>query len=607
MNQECVECQKKDQKIKELKQKIAELEEQIETFGPEFSQVKGLDENSQKLLKENIQKAIGDLIGQDPNKLKTNQLKAPFQRTQTSNLTEFLRQPNIDEQHTYLGQRFFEHFLIIGPDLEELQQVNKHTNEIIVKPKILYQFPNVNEHLYDVVPIYTFPNGILAKKLETSVHNFNDKVLPELKQIIMQTLQLTKGDNEYSITIPREDIQDNSRMTVSEFVQESNPNVFRNIICFEINEFICLDPKTYGCWLCPIVHCFVSYYPFIKFFLKENANIWNQLKLERIEPCLSETSSHEVLKRDFIYMKNKLNTIIDRLFALRSIQVTYDQKYQLNEIQIQTPKKDSAQYLQFLWGCDQTFQNLSFKELIYLISHVLLSQRVILFCKKKSVLSHIMLTIISLMHPFNYKLPFCIFIPDELIDRLAAPCPYFFGVVGEYDNYCQRIEEAQQEDITMFDINTKRVYFSKNQSRDLKKCIAPIKRNSHLKQLYSVINNSRENAFKQIGKHKLQKLEKSGSSNQIFKENEKQYMQLLKDIAKSFQTFWHSTVTQHIPVDRKFIKTGSMAALNLQLLSEVMLSKCPKDSKRFIKELIQNPTFTGYLDELYEGIYQQNQ
>ncbi|CAD8197042.1 unnamed protein product [Paramecium octaurelia] len=606
MNQDCVECQKKDQKIKELKQKIAELEEQIETFGPEFSQVKGLDENSQKLLKENIQKAIGDLINQDP-KQKPNQFNAPYQRTQTSNLTEFSRQINIDEQHTYLGQRFFEHFLILGPDIEELKQVSEHTNEVLVKPKILYQFPNVNQHLYDVVPIYTFPNGILAKRLEASSQNFNDKVLPELKQIIMQTLQLTKGDNEYSITIPREDIQENSRMTVSQFVQESNPNVFRNIICFEINEFICLDPKTYGCWLCPIVHCFVSYYPFIKFFLKENANIWNQLKLERIEPCLCEASSHEVLKRDFVFMKSKLNTIIDRLFALRSIQVTYDQKYQLNEIQIQTPKKDSVQYLQFLWGCDQTFQTLSFKELVYLISNVILSQRVILFSKKKSVLSHVMLTIISLMHPFNYKLPFCIFIPDELIDRLAAPCPYFFGVVGEYENYSSRIEEAQQEDITMFDLNTKRVFYSKTQSRDLKKCIAPIKRNSHLKQLYSVINNSRDNAFKQVGKHKPQKLEKSGSSNQIFKENEKQYMQLLKDIAKSFQTFWHSTVTQHIPVDRKFIKTGSMAALNLQLLSEVMLSKCPKDSKRFIKELIQNPTFTGYLDELYEVIYQQNQ
>jgi hypothetical protein len=84
-------------------------------------------------------------------------------------------------------------------------------------------------------------------------------------------------------------------MTVSEFVKESNPNVFRYLICFEINEFICLDPNSNSCWLCPIVHCFVSYYPFIKFFLKENAAIWNNLKLERIEPCLCESTSKEVL------------------------------------------------------------------------------------------------------------------------------------------------------------------------------------------------------------------------------------------------------------------------------------------------------------------------
>ncbi|CAD8118722.1 unnamed protein product [Paramecium sonneborni] len=606
MNSDCVECKEKDLKIKELKQKIKELEEQIEAFGPELSQVKKLDETSQRLLKENIQKVIGDLIGSDP-KQKINQMK-PFQRTQTSNLTEILKQPIIDEQHTYLGQRFFEHFLIIGPDIEALQQLDQHTNEIKVKPKILYQFPNVNDSLYDMVPLYIFPNDILTKKLEANAHNFNEKVLPELKQIIMQTLQLTKGDNEYSITIPREDIQNNSRMTVSEFVQESNPNVFRNIICFEINEFICIDPNTFSCWLCPIVHCFVSYYPFIKFFLKENANIWNQVKLERIEPCLSETSSHEVLKRDLLFVKSKLNTIIiNRLFSLRSIQVTYDQKYQLNEIQIQTPKRDNAQFLQFLWGCDQTFHILSFKELIYLISHVLLSQRVLLFSKRKSVLSHVMITILSLIHPFNYKLPFIICIPDELIDRVAAPCPFFFGVVGEYDNYSQRIEEVQQEDITILDLNTKRIYFSKTQSRDLKKCIAPIKNNSHLKQLYHLINNSRDNAFKTIGKQNSNRFEKSTNSNSVFKDNEKQYQNLLKDIAKSFSTFWHSTVIQHIPIDRRFIKPGAVAILNLPLLQEVMLSKCPKDSKRFIKELIQNPTFTGYLDELYEVIYQQKQ
>lgn len=34
-----------------------------------------------------------------------------------------------------------------------------------------------------------------------------------------------------------------------------------------------------------------------------------------------------------------------------------------------------------------------------------------------------------------------------------------------------------------------------------------------------------------------------------------------------------------------------------------MLSKCPRDSRKFIKAFVQNPTFTGYLDELYETIY----
>lgn len=88
------------------------------------------------------------------------------------------------------------------------------------------------------------------------------------------------------------------------------------------------------------MHCFVSYYPFIKFFLKENATIWNNIKLERIEPCLCESTSLEVLKRDFIFMKNKLKTIINRLFELRSIKVEYDLKFKLNDIQILTPKRE---------------------------------------------------------------------------------------------------------------------------------------------------------------------------------------------------------------------------------------------------------------------------
>lgn len=36
------------------------------------------------------------------------------------------------------------------------------------------------------------------------------------------------------------------------------------------------------------------------------------------------------------------------------------------------------------------------------------------------------------------------------MDRVAAPCPFFFGVLGDYATYGPRIEEAQSDDITYF-------------------------------------------------------------------------------------------------------------------------------------------------------------
>lgn len=37
--------------------------------------------------------------------------------------------------------------------------------------------------------------------------------------------------------MPREDINSTPKKIVRDFIRESNPNVFRYLVCFEINEF----------------------------------------------------------------------------------------------------------------------------------------------------------------------------------------------------------------------------------------------------------------------------------------------------------------------------------------------------------------------------------
>lgn len=50
----------------------------------------------------------------------------------------------MDDESLQIGQKFFEHFMILGPDFEEIDNLDPEIKEISVKPKKLYQFPPSN-------------------------------------------------------------------------------------------------------------------------------------------------------------------------------------------------------------------------------------------------------------------------------------------------------------------------------------------------------------------------------------------------------------------------------------------------------------------------------
>jgi hypothetical protein len=66
----------------------------------------------------------------------------------------------------------------------------------------------------NVLPQYVFPNNIVVRKVRGTADTFKCNVIPKLKEytyinlcrIVMQTLNSDKGENEFIITLPREDI-----------------------------------------------------------------------------------------------------------------------------------------------------------------------------------------------------------------------------------------------------------------------------------------------------------------------------------------------------------------------------------------------------------------
>ncbi|KAM3136579.1 hypothetical protein pb186bvf_011382, partial [Paramecium bursaria] len=354
-SQRCIQCLAKDEIIRDLREQLKKYTCQPVDVQVEESNEPPMSSRNQIKHKQSIVQTINIYKPRKPSRGNTTKVDAP------------------QEEKPIIGSKFYENFIVFGPDFDLIQDVEEQR----VTPKVLYSFPHVEQNDFNVISKCVFPANIKVNQLKCNKEDFKDKVLPNLKEIIMQTLNSVKGDNEFTIAIPREDIltKQQDKFLVTRVVQESNINVYRFLICYELSDFYCPDPNKFVCYTIPLVFCFMTYLPFQKFFMKQNTEIWNQMKIQRLQPFLQEDCS--CLKHDTKFMIQKMDKCLTQLMDMRSIKAEFEQKYKFGDVQILIPKLEQAKGMQFSWGAYRTFQHLSLKELILIISHVLLSQKVV--------------------------------------------------------------------------------------------------------------------------------------------------------------------------------------------------------------------------------------
>ena len=100
----------------------------------------------------------------------------------------------------------------------------------------------------------------------------------------------------------------------------------------------------------------------------------------------------------------------------------------LNPIQFRRPYFDEEEELYAEWGLPLTFFNLSFKNVMTLVSAVLLERRIVVRCSNLRYLSSLVMSIPPLIRPFLYQSVLIPMLPLKMPSLLDAPVPYLIGV-----------------------------------------------------------------------------------------------------------------------------------------------------------------------------------
>lgn len=97
-------------------------------------------------------------------------------------------------------------------------------------------------------------------------------------------------------------------------------------------------------------------------------------------------------------------------------------------------------------------QSLKPKQILLLITALLLERKVVLIMKKFGNIAIIMESLVSLLAPFKWNFVFITYLSPKLIECLEAPIPYLIGVSRQiWNDYC--VMKEFPDDVIIFDID----------------------------------------------------------------------------------------------------------------------------------------------------------
>ncbi|KAL4449911.1 hypothetical protein ABPG74_015030 [Tetrahymena malaccensis] len=351
-----------------------------------------------------------------------------------------------ENQMTDIGNRIFEGLMIYGPDKQEINNLkSSQTNEVFsLTPQLYFKYPEnsqIEKGREDVFQQFAFPFGV-----ETQQIRLTDS-LSQLNEIIFSNNMAEANNNCFVFAIKSKEsykFQKNKECSIykqnehQELLDICNPSNLLYGICFRVKELV-ENGQNKNCWKTNKLFCFLTYYPFHRFFLDIISSMLNQMKMKRIqyfsgiqENIRHDPSALSKLENEFFYnfLNKECKQLLEELkkIALPSISNRLQLDFNGESFSYQVPNREEAQHIEAEWGCSLVLSSFEKEFFVNIFLSLLLEQSVVFVSSNSALLSSTMLLFHSLLKPFRWHHPLIFNLPNNFTHLMDIPVPILVGL-----------------------------------------------------------------------------------------------------------------------------------------------------------------------------------
>ncbi|KRX02949.1 P-loop containing nucleoside triphosphate hydrolase [Pseudocohnilembus persalinus] len=434
----------------------------------------------------------------------------------TQNSLNSSYQSEMEEQ--FFTPQIFEEFFIFGAENQALKKFHEKRGQIttsnhseFLSPQIIYQYQNKGNSNYksqqDIIENFIFPHGVEAKFLNMT-NSFS-----QLNQILYANYTIEPQNSDSNCFVLAFRVEDykyaDRKKSVNNFIDKMNPSRTLYAICYKFQDFTEISGENQsqnnnfqfegnkgGFIQNQKVLCFLTYFPFIEFFLKIMTQILKQIKMERIQIFNEEISQFSVnslrqeqeqlnesffdqqqlnkkfsvlqsIDSDFItqrireMMKSVFSDLIDQQenqnnFQFFNLEGNDISQFNLEQIDFQLKFKifDENIYQQlelknnlFLqeiqWGLEMALTQFSIDQFVFIVLALLMEKSVIFVSENITLLTNTLLLFNQqLFQPLNWILPVIFSMPESMVQLCDSPVSILAGL-NKDKKYIQQQELNQ--------------------------------------------------------------------------------------------------------------------------------------------------------------------
>ncbi|CAI2379235.1 unnamed protein product [Moneuplotes crassus] len=353
--------------------------------------------------------------------------------------------------------KFMAEFYIVGVDEMTLMSLNSRYE--IVRPCLLYNYPNSEEHSerHKIIKDFCFPVGIEVERVDLSIPDLEVKisdVLYNRKIYLYDTFIFTLNGNDYNKGIIYED---EYLYCLTIVVKElRSTNVKQNDLTGQVMEQLFITKKAY-CTMIRNTH-FELHYKFLSALLKiqkhEQASMKVPISKQRllnlhilpeykdlvcdIEAMICMPNISDVCKetlREFYQLDPKD-------FKL-DVPLTLEIPYKVCQFDYHIP--ESTEYTDIHWYGPFFLSWIEFKDFYNLFKAILLERSVIFISENHGLVTSMVNAFRILLKPFKWCHLFISLLPKLLTDYLWAPQPILLAL-SDKEEFFEFIDAEALED-----------------------------------------------------------------------------------------------------------------------------------------------------------------